>query len=320
MTQSEFRYSFGPVPSRRLGKSLGINNIPAKECTYSCVYCQVGRTARMEVDRRFFHDPVDIFRDVGDQVARARSASERVDYLAFVPDGEPTLDANLGEEILLLRDFGVPVGVITNGSLLFRDDVREDLCEADWVSVKIDAVREEIWRKVNRPHKALSLSRILDGILAFSESFGGELVTETMLVGGLNDGGECMAEVADFIRKVRPRRAYLGIPTRPPAESWVHCPEEEALNRAYQLLAGKTEHVEYLIGYEGNDFAFTGDVVDDLLSITAVHPMREEAVARLLSLAGSSREVVDRLVAEGQLAKTKYGKHTFYLRKFTTNR
>ena len=316
MIPEDFRYSFGPVPSRRLGRSLGINNIPSKVCTYSCAYCQVGRTERMEAERRFFHEPEDIFRDVESRLGEARAASEQVDYLAFVPDGEPTLDVNLGKEILLLKALGVPVGVITNSSLLWREDVREELGRADWVSVKIDAAREEVWRKVNRPHKALSLSRVLDGILAFSASFGGELVTETMLVGDLNDGADCIEGIADVIQTVRPRRAYLSIPTRPPAESWVRCPEEEALNRAYQILAGKVRHVEYLIGYEGNSFAFTGDVAKDLLSITAVHPMREEAVDTLLSRAGSSREVVDRLVAQGHIARTRYDGHIFYLRRF----
>ena len=153
MPASDVRYSFGPVPSRRLGKSLGINNIPAKVCTYSCVYCQVGRTTAMPLDRRLFYPPEEIFRDVQGRLAKAKEASETVDYLTFVPDGEPTLDINLGKAIMLLKSLDVPVGVITNGSLLWRDDVREALGKADWVSLKIDAVQEGIWRQINRPHK-----------------------------------------------------------------------------------------------------------------------------------------------------------------------
>src|ERR1019366_1004365 len=116
MTANNVRYSYGPVPSRRLGKSLGINNIPAKVCTYSCPYCQVGRTTQMHNDRRFFYEPQDIFRDVQSRLAKAKEASERVDYLTFVPDGEPSLDVNLGKEIILLKALEVPVGVITNSS------------------------------------------------------------------------------------------------------------------------------------------------------------------------------------------------------------
>ena len=164
------RYSYGPVPSRRLGKSLGINNIPAKVCTYSCVYCQVGRTTRMLNDRSTFFEPEDIFRDVQRRLTEAKEASERVDYLTFVPDGEPTLDMNLGPEIMLLRELKVPVGVITNSSLLWRDDVKEDLAKADWVSLKIDAVQEVAWRRINRPHKGILLPTVLDGDTGFCQS------------------------------------------------------------------------------------------------------------------------------------------------------
>ena len=317
MTASDVRYSYGPVPSRRLGKSLGINNIPAKVCTYFCVYCQVGRNTQMQNDRRFFYEPEDIFRDVQSRLARAKKAAERVDYLTFVPDGEPTLDVNLGKEIMLLKALDVPVGVITNSSLMARDDVREELVKADWVSLKIDAVREVIWRQINRPHKAIRLSLILDGIRAFAKAFAGKLVTETMLVRGINDNDDCMKEIADFLHGLQPSQAYLSIPTRPPAERFVRGPGEEALNRTYQIFADNGMRVEYLIGYEGDAFAFTGDTEKDLLSITAVHPMRKEAVSTLLSRAGSSWEVIDRLVAQRDLMETKYDGHIFYLRRFT---
>jgi wyosine [tRNA(Phe)-imidazoG37] synthetase (radical SAM superfamily) len=310
------RYSFGPVPSRRLGKSLGINSIPAKVCTYACVYCQVGQTTQMLGDRRIFYPPEDIFRDVQSRLVKAEEVSERVDYLTFVPDGEPTLDVNLDREIMLLKALDVPVGVITNSSLLWRDDVREALGRADWVSMKIDAVQEDIWRQINRPHKSLRLSRILDGMLSFAKAFSGRLVTETMLISGLNDNDDCMKGVAGFLHALQPSQAYLSIPTRPPAQRQVSGPDEASLNRAYQLLADKVKQVEYLIGYEGDAFAFTGDIEKDILSITAVHPMRKEAVRTMLSLAGFSWEVVDRLLAQGDLEETKYDGHIFYLRRF----
>jgi wyosine [tRNA(Phe)-imidazoG37] synthetase (radical SAM superfamily)/SAM-dependent methyltransferase len=271
----------------------------------------------MQSDRRFFYEPEDIFLDVQSRLAKAKEAAEQVDYLTFVPDGEPTLDVNLGKEIMLLKALEIPVGVITNSSLLWRADVREELRRADWVSLKIDAVQEVIWRQIHRPHRAMRLSLILEGILAFAKAFAGILATETMLVRGVNDNDDCMKEVAEFLHKLQPHRAYLSIPTRPPAERWVRRPDEEALNRTYQLLAEKVNRAEYLIAYEGDSFAFTGDIEKNLLSITAVHPMREEAVNMLLSRAGSSWEVVDRLVAQGDLAKTEYERHIFYLRKFT---
>jgi len=312
VTENGSRYSYGPVPSRRLGRSLGINNIGAKVCTYSCVYCQAGRTAKMRRDRRFFFAPRDILRDVRERLARAEEASGRCDFLTFVPDGEPTLDVNLGREIAMLKTLGVPVGVITNGSLLWREDVREELGGADWVSVKVDSVREEIWRRIDRPHGALRLSRILDGLCAFAAAFGGRLVTETMLVGGLNDGRECVEELVRFLSGLRLHGAYLGIPTRPPAEAWVRGPDGETLERTRRIFENGAVPVECLTGYEGDDFAVTGDVERDLAGIVAVHPMREEAVAVFLSRAGASWEVVDRLLARGDLVKTKYEGHVFY--------
>lgn len=318
MTSSDFQYVYGPVPSRRLGMSLGINNIPPKVCTYSCVYCQVGRITNMQYERQAFYNPEDLLQGVHSRLVKTRKPSECVDYLTFVPDGEPTLDKNLGEEIHLLDRLGIPVGVITNSALLWREDVREELAKADWVSLKIDAVDEDIWRKVNRPHKRLSLSRILEGILAFTEEFTGKLVTETMLVKGVNDTPGCVRGVADFVGKLQPAVAYLSVPTRPPTENWVGIPNDETINRVYQLFADRVKHVEILADYEGDDFAFTSDVEKDLLGITAVHPMRESAVRLLVSRAGASWTVVDRLLAKGKLTKTMYDGYTFYLRTFPT--
>jgi wyosine [tRNA(Phe)-imidazoG37] synthetase (radical SAM superfamily) len=309
--------TFGPVPSRRLGRSLGINTIPAKTCSYACVYCQIGRTAQMRIERRQFYPPDEIFKDVRDRLERTGETTQAVNYLTLVPDGEPTLDVNLGQEISQLQTLRIPVGVITNSSLLWRKDVREELAHADWVSLKIDTVDEGIWRRINRPHPALQLADILDGIRAFAQSFSGTLVTETMLVRGVNDTSECMEGVADFLHALQPSRAYLSIPIRPPAEPWALSPDEETLNRMYQIVATKIGQVEYLIGYEGNDFSYTGDVEQDLLNITAVHPMREEAVNALLARAGCSREVVERLLIRGDLKQMAHDGRIFYLRTFT---
>ena len=312
--------AYGPVPSRRLGRSLGINNIPPKVCTYSCVYCQLGRTIKMQADRRAFYQPDEILKDVERKVESAREVDESIEYLTFVPDGEPTLDGSLGREIELLRPLGIKIAVITNSSLIWREGVRENLMKADWVSLKMDSVQEETWREVNRPHGTLRLDSILDGALEFASEFKGELMTETMLVEGVNDGEKNIAGIADFLIRLRPDRAYLSMPTRPPAEGWAHPPTEETINRAFQILSEKVDHVEYLIGYEGSEFAFTGNVEEDLLSITAVHPMREDAVSEFLKRAKADWAVVHRLVAQDRLVEAQYGGHQFYLRKFGRSR
>ena len=307
--------AFGPVPSRRLGRSLGVNNIPPKVCTYACVYCQLGRTIKMQADRRAFYEPGEILEAVQDKVGRVGGIGEPIDYLTFVPDGEPTLDVNLGREIELLKPLGIRIAVITNASLIWREDVREALMKADWVSLKLDSTREEVWRRINRPHGTLQPASILDGMLEFAKAYRGELATETMLVEGVNDSDDHVREVADFLARLKPARAYLAIPTRPPAEEWVRPPGEEGINRAYQILNEKTDQVEYLIGYEGNAFAFTGNVEEDLLSITAVHPMREEAVSEFLARARADSSIVRTLINQGQLIETEYEGRKFYMRK-----
>ncbi|ASJ11114.1 radical SAM protein [Thermococcus sp. P6] len=308
--------AFGPVPSRRLGKSLGINNIPDKVCSYACVYCQIGRTLRMELERRPFYPPEMVFKEVKRKVQESREKGERIDYLTFVPDGEPTLDANLGKEVDTLRTLGIPLAILTNSSLIWREDVQNDLLKFDFVSLKLDAVSEDLWRRIDRPHKTLRLDMILDAMLEFRKEFGNKLVTETMLVDGVDYGRE-LERIAGFLRELKPDVAYIAIPTRPPWEKWVKPAREEVINEAFQLFAGALgeDRVEYLIGYEGNSFAFTGNVERDILSITAVHPMREEAVKELLRKANRGWEVVERLIEEGKLMELEYNGKKFYMRK-----
>ncbi len=311
--------AFGPIPSRRLGRSLGINHIPPKTCSYSCVYCQLGRTDKMRAERQVFYEPQEIAQAVREKVEKTRAAGEAIDYLTFVPDGEPTLDVNLGREIELLRPLGIKIAVISNSSLIWREDVRADLGKADWVSLNVDSVQEEVWHQIDRPHGSLALDAILDGMLTFAGQYDGVLTTETMLVDGPEmrkvDGAESVRAIADFLARLEPDKAYLAIPTRPPAEAWVRPPDEQAINRAYQILSEKVAHVEYLIGYEGNEFAFTGDVENDLLSITAVHPMREDAVEDFLARAGADWAVVHKLIEQEQLIKIEHDERTFYMRK-----
>jgi wyosine [tRNA(Phe)-imidazoG37] synthetase (radical SAM superfamily) len=312
--------AFGPIPSRRLGHSLGINNIPPKICSYSCVYCQLGRTLKLQTARQVFYSPEEIFQAVDKKIEGARRKKERVDFLTFVSDGEPTLDLSLGQEIEQLKAFGCRIAVISNSSLIWNNDVRADLNRADWVSLKIDALSEATWRKINRPHKALRLEQILEGIKAFARDFEGFLATETMLIQGLNDNPQELEKIAEFIRTLRTKKSYILIPTRPPAEGWVRPASERFVTAAYELFQRKAIPTEYLIGYEGDAFAFTGNVEEDLLSITSVHPMREEALRTFLEKAQADWSVVRKLIQEDQLIEVEYENKKFYLRKLRSPR
>ena len=306
---------FGPVPSRRLGRSLGVNNIPPKHCSYSCVYCQAGRTVSLEVRRRAFYDPEAVAREVEAAVAKLEKPP---DFITFVPDGEPTLDINLGREISdVRRRTGIRVAVLTNSSLLFMEDVRGDLGEADLVSLKVDAVSERVWKKVNRPHASLRLDDVLNGIREFAREYHGEIITETMLVKGINDSREDIEGVAAFLSEISPCKAYIAIPIRPPAESWVEPASEEVLNEAYQVFKSKLGgRVELLIGYEGADFEGAGPPREAILSILSVHPMREDYAESLLKRMGVKPDaVISGLIEEGLVKRVRYRGHTFLMRK-----
>jgi len=306
---------FGPVPSRRLGRSLGINNIPPKACSYSCVYCQVGPTAITQITPQTFYTSEQIYQEVKQHLDQINKAGEPVDYLTFVPDGEPTLDSRLSESIERLRPLGIPIAIISNASLIWREAVRDTLAMADWVSLKVDAVDEMLWRRINRPQASLDLPAILDGVLTFAGGFNGTLATESMLVKGLNDTDQSAKDLAGFLAKLDPDIAYLSIPTRPPSEKRVHAPDEVTLNRIFQIIYQQVDRLELITDYEGNAFASTGDAAEDLQSITAVHPMREEAVRELLAKTNTDWHLVEKLIEEGHLLKTEYEGRNFYVRR-----
>ncbi len=307
---------FGPIPSRRLGRSLGINNIPPKSCSYYCTYCQVGPTEQTEIKRRHFYGADYLVKLVKERVAQLRAQGEIIDYLSFVPDGEPTLDADLGETIDQLRPLGIKIAIITNGSLIWHKEIRETLKKADWVSLKVDSVDEKIWHRLDLPHRDLKLARILEAMLIFAKEYNGTLVSETMLVKNRNVSQASAIGIADFLHRLKPKKAYLLIPTRPPTVSSIRPPSEAEINRFYQIVSRKIPHIEYLSGYEGNAFASSGDVAKDLLSITAVHPMRFEAVCELLVKNQADWGIVEQLLKKGEMMETEYEGQKFYVRSF----
>jgi wyosine [tRNA(Phe)-imidazoG37] synthetase (radical SAM superfamily) len=274
----------------------------------------------MRIHRSAFHHPDSIYQAVCSTVHSARERNEKIDYLSFVPDGEPTLDINLGRSIDRLRPLGIRIAVITNASLITSAEVREELSKADWVSVKIDAVDENTWRTIDRPHARLKLDRILEGIRTFARDFTGELVTETMIVAGINDTEDEAHGISQFIKSIRHMCAYLLVPTRPPAESNVKRPDEETLMKMYTIFRKKLPMVEMVTGNEGDRFAFAGDVEKEILSITSVHPMREDAVRVFLNKSGASDSVIQKLVDKGLLVKIAYCDHNYYIRNLNKNK
>ncbi len=266
---------FGPVFSRRLGLSLGVNNIPYKVCTYSCIYCQLGRTLRLSIERRPYSDPDAL----AEEVVKVLEEVSRVDYVTLVPDGEPTLDTRVGELIDVIKDVsGERVAVLTNGSLLWVEEVRKALANADLVSVKVDADHEALWRRVDRPHKALSFSKVVEGLVEFSRAYSGVLITETMLVDRVNDSVEDAEAVADMLTRLSPAVSYVAVPTRPPAEGWAKAPPAERVRAFMDVLEERGLRVVPLVRGEERPPKCGADLVKCVLETIRVHPLPMEHI------------------------------------------
>ena len=307
---------FGPVFSRRLGNSLGIKNVQAKCCTYSCRYCQAGATRHMTLVRQSSYSLAPLLAQVAKKLEQTISDKVKVDYLSVVPDGEPTLDEGLGELVEALQEFNLPVAVISNASLLYLSSVQKALQKAQWLSLKIDSVTEDVWRRLDRPHGHLELEKVKNGLLDFSRNFKGKLVTETMLVKGFNDNEGEMTKIGEFIANVKPATAYVSIPTRPPIDSTVNAPEERKLFACCGVLKTSmaATPIELLNARDGANFPnLGGDVIANILAITSVHPLREEVLRSLLRKANIDFSSIADMVDKGSLARRLYGNEVYYV-------
>jgi wyosine [tRNA(Phe)-imidazoG37] synthetase (radical SAM superfamily) len=310
--------AFGPVPSRRLGMSLGINNIGSqKGCSYACEYCQLGNTSHKSMFRRACFEPKNLVKDVEDHLSKLDKA-HMPDYLTFVANGEPTLDVNLGEEIRLLQKLGIPIAVITNATLVNQQEVRNSLMEADWVSVKVDTVDDTTWKKINNPLVWLNLDIILNGIKQFAADYIGKLHTETMLIEGYNDDTIYLEETAAFIASLKPNTSYLSIPTRPTAATGVKPVSETKLTEAWHIYDRHNIKTELLTGFEGTDTGFTGNAYNDILNISAVHPLREDTISELLRKENADNRVLSSLISQGLIKSVNHKGKTYYMRNFHT--
>ena len=270
---------FGPVPSKRLGQSLGIDTIPLKTCNWNCVYCQLGRTVPLKNVRREYFPREDILAEV--KLALNAHPSGGIDWVTFVGSGEPLLHAGMGWLIHRVKEItDLPVAVITNGSLLHLPEVRQELNPADAVLPTLDAGTPALYRKINRPHPQITFERIVNGLIAFREEYRGKLWVEVMLVHGLNDSAQALGEIAVILQQVRQDAVHINLPTRPPAETWVQPADEEGLMLAMSILGNSARVVHPAEG--SFDLSGYENVEDAVVDIIARHPMRQDELERTL--------------------------------------
>ena len=271
---------FGPVPSRRLGQSLGVDPIPSKTCNWNCVYCQLGRSKPMIGERAETIPRQTILAELKETLATHPAGS--IDWITFVGSGEPTLHSALGWLIAETKKLTqIPIAVITNGSLLYRPEVRHELLLTDAVMPSLDAGDAATYKTINRPLGELTFERLVDGLTAFRQEYTGKLWIEVMLIKGINDTLPALGLLAEKLHQIQPDQVHVNLPTRPPAEPWVHPPDDEGILRAKAVLGDIATIVTPVDG----EFDLSGydNLTDAIVGIVTRHPMREDQLTETLA-------------------------------------
>jgi wyosine [tRNA(Phe)-imidazoG37] synthetase (radical SAM superfamily) len=272
------RYIYGPVPSRRLGRSLGVDPIPSKTCNYQCIYCQLGKTTNFTNTRSNFIPKYDIQQEIK---AAIRQNEGNFDYITFVGSGEPTLYKDLKELIeTVKRESKKPICVITNGSLLYNDDVKQALNLVNVVLPSLDAWDQKSFRKIHRPHPTLNYNKILNGLIKFRNEFNGKFWIEIMLMKNINDSEEQLIKIKEKIDLINPDRVDINVPIRPPTEDWVKIPDKSVFSTLNSIFGSY-----YPINFPeiGNFTTYSLDFEKELLNIIERHPLRQNQIFKIFS-------------------------------------
>jgi wyosine [tRNA(Phe)-imidazoG37] synthetase (radical SAM superfamily) len=303
---------FGPIHSNRFGYSLCINTLKCKICSYDCVYCQVGQTACLSTCRDSCISAYELFCVVRKKLELLSIQKIPVDYIVFTPQGEPTLDDNLHQKIVLLREFGIKIAVITNASLLWNDKVQEDLLFADYVSLKIDTVNENTWNTLNRPHPRLRFQSILDGIQRFSKTFKGILTTETMIVKNINDNIQEINELGDFLKSIQRKVSFFNTISRPPIKSDAIPPDDHVLAKLSVLITKTIPYSSILFTETEDEFYGAGELEDELIATLSAQPMSEESVQKFAISKGGDKDILEKMMNKKLISRTPYNGMEFF--------
>lgn len=285
-------YVFGPVPSRRLGRSLGVDTVPLKTCNWNCVYCQLGRSTPVVHERKEYIRASVIQQELADVLRTIRS--DQIDWITFVASGEGTLHTHIGDLVRQTKRLtDIPIAVITNGSLLHLQELREALAVADAVMPTLDAGDPELYRRINRPHPTLTFDQHVEGLQRFARmQRHAKLWIEVMLVSGMNDTTQALADLRVLLEEINPDEIHLTLPTRCPAETWVMPPDDDHLMVAQATLGPRAKLTStYAIELELRQ---SDDIEDQIMSIVSRHPMRQ-AELELAARQASIRDIGARL-------------------------
>ncbi len=306
--QQREHHVFGPVPSRRLGRSLGVDLVPLKTCSYDCTYCQLGATTNRTLERVAFVSIPDILREVEAKLASAAAP----DYITLSGSGEPTLQVKLGTLIAgIKRITDRPVAVLTNGSLLWRADVQAELRDADLVIPSLDAGDEQMFQCVNRPHPDLRLAQVVDGLAAFRKCFDGHMWLEVFALAGLTTTDEQITKIKTLLERIRPERIQVNTVARPPSEPSAQPATAAELAHIAQLLGPQTEVIAERPAAEVKDAVAAR--ADEVLALLQRRPCTLEDVAA--GLGAHRLEVakhLEKLLRSSVIVTRQHGQHVYY--------
>lgn len=304
------KYVFGPVPSRRLGRSLGIDLVPFKTCTYDCTYCQLGRTTTKTVERQEWTVLEDVLREL-----RETLANTSADFITLSGSGEPTLHLHLDELIHRIhRLTDIPVAVLTNGSLLWRTDVRKELLEADLVVPSLDAGNDAMFRAVNRPHDHITFEMLLEGLVTFRKEYRGEYWLEVFLLAGYTDDEAEVQAIIEWTKQIRPNRVQLNTATRPTAENGARKIDHARLAELANYFEPAAEVIaDYRGAHAQEEFQKGRDTV---LSMVQRRPCSIEHICSGLAMHRNTViKYLDDLEKEGLIQPTVSNGQVFYFGK-----
>jgi wyosine [tRNA(Phe)-imidazoG37] synthetase (radical SAM superfamily) len=298
---------FGPVLSRRLGFSLGVDLVPFKTCTLDCVYCQVGETTDKTIERREYISLNSVIPEIKDSLTQ----HQKIDYITLSGSGEPTLNIKLGEIITAIKGMtDIPVAVITNGTLLHLESVREELLAADLVVPSLDAVSQEVFCKINRPHKSLEVSEMIAGLKRFRDAFSGEIRLEIMLVKGLNDMPKEIEKIKSVISSIECNKIQLNTTVRPVADKVIEPLGREDLERIKKILG---ERCELIAAFDENQHTVKTNISEKIIDIIKRRPLNLSDISDFLGIPEErTTKYLSLLQQQGKIESHIYGSELYY--------
>ncbi len=306
-----YRYIFGPVPSRRLGISLGIDLIPKKFCTLDCVYCEVGKTTKLTTERKEYIKTYKILEELDDFMAK----NPKPDFITFSGSGEPTLNTAMEQVTLHIKTKypDVPIAVLTNGTLLFDKDVRKALLQADVVLPSLDAATEKAFKKINRPAKDLNIEEYIEGLVSFRKEYKGKIWLEVFILPGYNDDAEDLEALKKAIIRINPDSVQLNTLDRPGTVPGLKPAPVELLEKiAEQWQPLKVEIIAKNHSRKSNK-AYNSDVENTILQTISRRPCTVDDLTEITGLhVNELNKYLDQLEADGKIETETLARGTFY--------